>query len=643
MSSMKGQEVDGYKLVRQIGAGGFGEVWLCESMAMPGIWKAFKWIPASHSDRLKRELDALVQFQRSLQKRSSANLMRIEHVNRTADGLFYVMPLADGLVDAPPDAPSWQPASLSNLIQRKKHSDQWFSSQEVISIMVGVLSGLQYLSDLGLVHRDLKPENILFLDGTPVIADISLVGQDREQQTHRGTAGFIAPSWYLDGGGHPDQYAAGVTLFVLMTGNSPDKMGRSSFRWPPRGEESLTREERVEWLKLHQIVYRATHETPSERFRDFAAMRSLLTASELKPRKRHSYALLAITLAGLASAGLVAIKDHHGANMEEDSLSSVEISPVEESFQKGMSACADQGETLDLGLAARLFAAGAKQGHAKSENMVGFLHIARNDAFNPEMAFPWFQKAADQGDAVGQFNLGCCYYWGVGVTRDETIAQQWFRRSAQQGFPAAQAALGFALYSALPPTSDLSEAIKLLKQAADAGRVEAMQVLAIALASGDGAHQDETEARKWREKVKISKYNPGSSHMAVWTDQKGTTSWRGANHVMVGRLNGNTQSQQLYEFDGVKVTRIETNSGASFRIASENPKLTEQRIIDAIEANKEGARARNREAELWIGKAYLEGRFLPKSKKEALPWLRRAAEQGSQEALKLITDAVKRP
>jgi TPR repeat protein len=640
---MKGQQIDGYKLVRQIGAGGFGEVWLCESMAMPGIWKAFKWIPASHSDRLKRELAALVKFQRSLQKRSSANLMRIEHVNRTADGLFYVMPLADGLVDVPPYDPSWQPASLSNLIQRKKHSDQWFSSKEIVAMMVGVLSGLQYLSDLGLVHRDLKPENILFLDGTPVIADISLVGQDSEQQTHRGTPGFIAPSWYLEGGGHPDQYAAGVTLFVLMTGNSPDKMGRSSFRWPPRGEESLTREERVEWLKLHQIVYRATHETPSERFRDFAAIRSLLTASELKPRKSHSYTLLAVTLAGLASAGLVAIKDHHGDNREEDSLSSVEISPVEESFQKGLSACADKGEPVDLGLAARLFAAGAKQGHAKSQNMVGFLHIARNDAFNPERAFPWFQKAADQGDAVGQFNLGCCYSWGVGVTRDDTTATQWFRRSAQQGFPAAQAALGFALYSAAPPTSDLSEAIKLLKQAADAGRVEAMQVLAITLATGDGAPQDETEARKWREKVKISKYDPASSHMAVWTDQEGTTSWRGANYVLAGRLNGNTQSQQLFEFDDVKVTRTESSSGPSFHIISENPKLTQQRIIDAIEANKEGARARNSEAELWIGKAYLAGRFLPESKKDALPWLRRAAEQGSQEALELIMDVVKRP
>lgn len=644
MSSMKDQRIDGYKLVRQIGAGGFGEVWLCELMVMPGMWKAFKWIPASHSDRLERELEALVQFQRALQKRSSANLMRIEHVNRTADGLFYVMPLADGLADVPPDDPSWQPASLSNLIQRKKDAGQWFSSQEIVAIMVGVLSGLQDLSDLGLVHRDLKPENILFLDETPVIADISLVGQDREQQTHRGTPGFIAPTWYLDGGGHPDQYAAGVTLFVLMTGNSPDKMGRSSFRWPPGGEASLTREERAEWLKLHQIVYRATHETPSERFRDFAAMRSLLTGPELKPRKRHSHALLAFTLAALASVGIVVFKNRHRANGEaRDILFPVENSPVEECFQKGMSACADNGEPVDLGLAARLFAAGAKQGHAKSQNMVGFLHIARNDAFNPESAFPWFQRAADQGDAVGQFNLGCCYYWGVGVTRDDTTAVQWFRHSAQQGFPAAQAALGFALYTALPPTPDLSEAIKLLKQAADAGRVEAMQVLAIAFATGDGVSQDETEAGKWREKMKISKYYTKSSHMAVWTDQEGTTSWRGANYVMIGRLNGNTQSQQLYEFDGVEVNRTETNSGPSFRIISQNPELTEQRIIDAIEANKEGARARNSEAELWIGKAYFEGRFLPESKKEALPWLRRAAEQGSQEALKLIMAAVKRP
>lgn len=639
---MKDQLIDGYRLVRLIGAGGFGEVWLCDSILMPGLWKAFKWIPAHHSGRLERELEALIHYQRAVHKVGSANLMRIEHVNRTSEGLFYVMPLADSIADEAPEAISWRPATLSNLIQKRKDAPEWFTSREVISIMAGVLNGLQDLSELGLVHRDLKPENILFLNRAPVIADISLVGQDCEDQTNRGTPGYIAPSWYLEGGGHPDQYAAGATLFALLTGNSPDKMGRSAFRWPPGGEKALSKHERSEWFRLHKIIYRATHETHSERFRDFAAMRSLLTGSEIRSKKKRLFAYCLLILVSFSSAWGLFTRHPNTENQEViEHRPTIDAAPVEEIFEKAMSYYTGNDQAVDLGLAARLFADGAGQGHAKSQNMFGFLHIFRNDAFEPEKAFPWFQKAADQGDAAGQFNLACCYYWGVGTTRDDTHAVQWLRRSSQQGFAPAQAALGFALYTEIPPTEDLTEAMDLLKKAAASENVEAMKVLGIALETGDGLPQDIAAARIWNEKVHALRERSESSHLAVWTDQNGKTAWRGANYVMVQRLNANTQSYQLFEFDGVPVTRTEGDSGPSFRIHSENPELTEKRIIKAIEANLEGARHRNREAELWIGRAYMEGRFLPWSKQMALPWLRRAAVQGDEEALKLIQEALK--
>ena len=58
------------------------------------------------------------------------------------------------------------------------------------------------------------------------------------------------------------------------------------------------------------------------------------------------------------------------------------------------------------------------------------------------VAKDWFQKAADQGHADAQNNLGIMYYEGEGVSRDFVKAAHWFRQSAEQGNADAQYNLG---------------------------------------------------------------------------------------------------------------------------------------------------------------------------------------------------------
>ena len=58
---------------------------------------------------------------------------------------------------------------------------------------------------------------------------------------------------------------------------------------------------------------------------------------------------------------------------------------------------------------------------------------------------PHFQetlRAAEQGDAKAQFNLGRMYYTGKGVPQDEAQAVQWLRKAAEQGEANAQFILG---------------------------------------------------------------------------------------------------------------------------------------------------------------------------------------------------------
>ena len=62
---------------------------------------------------------------------------------------------------------------------------------------------------------------------------------------------------------------------------------------------------------------------------------------------------------------------------------------------------------------------------------------------NFKEAVKWYQKAAFQGDAVGQFDLGGMYQRGRGVEQDSKEAVKWYQKAAFQGQATAQYALGF--------------------------------------------------------------------------------------------------------------------------------------------------------------------------------------------------------
>ena len=270
-----GDSFDGYRVIRLIGSGGFGAVWLCQSEAL-GDLRALKFIPAIDPGRIEKEFDALCRYRTAAGKLRSPSILPIEHVNRRNDGLFYIMPLADGYGAADPMNPAWRPLTMTATIESRRGEPTWFTSEEIKGYITPILQALQLLSDAGLVHRDVKPDNILFLNGTPCLGDISLLGKDSHQITRRGTPGYSAPSWFVESGGNPDMFGAATTLYSLLAGNPPDKMGRAAFRWPPQGEDSLPASEKQEWQRIHRIIRRAVDERPAERFQDFATFTQTL-------------------------------------------------------------------------------------------------------------------------------------------------------------------------------------------------------------------------------------------------------------------------------------------------------------------------------------------------------------------------------
>ena len=93
--------------------------------------------------------------------------------------------------------------------------------------------------------------------------------------------------------------------------------------------------------------------------------------------------------------------------------------------------------------AANSFPKAAEQGVAAAQSELGFLYNeGRGVPQNCADAMKWFYKAADQGFVSAQFNLGCCYRDGHGVSQDFAEAARWYRKAAEQGDAEAEDSLG---------------------------------------------------------------------------------------------------------------------------------------------------------------------------------------------------------
>ena len=88
----------------------------------------------------------------------------------------------------------------------------------------------------------------------------------------------------------------------------------------------------------------------------------------------------------------------------------------------------------------------AKQGNALAQFVLGGCYDFGECEGIPQdyvKARWWYEKAAVQGNAEAQFNLGLMYRKGEGVRQDYVKARQWYEKAAKQGHAQAQNNLGF--------------------------------------------------------------------------------------------------------------------------------------------------------------------------------------------------------
>jgi len=114
-----------------------------------------------------------------------------------------------------------------------------------------------------------------------------------------------------------------------------------------------------------------------------------------------------------------------------------------------------------------------------------------------KQAVAWFRKAAEQGDAEGQYGLGMCYFVGAGLEQDDAQAFHWYSKAAEQGLARAQNNLGGMYIDGRGVARDPELAVQWLVKAAEQGDVKAQNTLGAIYKTGNGVAGDDQEAVCW--------------------------------------------------------------------------------------------------------------------------------------------------
>lgn len=215
-----GQQVGNFKLLQQIGEGGFGVVYMAEQTEPVRRKVALKIV--------KPGMDTKEVVARFEAERQALALMEHPNIAKVLDGgvtesgrPFFVMELVKGI-------------PITEFCDKNK-----MTTNDRLKLFIAVCRAIHHAHQKGIIHRDIKPSNVMVTlhDGTPVpkVIDFGVSKALTQQLTDKtlftaygqmvGTPTYMSPEQAemsgLDIDIRTDIYSLGVLLYELLTGSTP--------------------------------------------------------------------------------------------------------------------------------------------------------------------------------------------------------------------------------------------------------------------------------------------------------------------------------------------------------------------------------------------------------------------------------------
>lgn len=197
-----------YEVIRELGAGAMGVVWLAHDTVLDRS-VALKELRAPEGVQQDEALERFVTEAQAVARLSHPSIVTVHDVFAEGDRVLMSLELLDG-------------PTLAEVIAAGP------LGSAARPIMAGVAEALAAAHAHGVVHRDLKPENIFVLpSGRVVVCDFGLARIGAGRGTHigtvMGTPGYMAPEQIrgLDVGPAADVFAWGAVTYELASGMPP--------------------------------------------------------------------------------------------------------------------------------------------------------------------------------------------------------------------------------------------------------------------------------------------------------------------------------------------------------------------------------------------------------------------------------------
>ena len=233
---------------------------------------------------------------------------------------------------------------------------------------------------------------------------------------------------------------------------------------------------------------------------------------------------------------------------------------------------------------AGLFALAPKSdpGYGPALNAIGATYeLGKGVPKDEAEAVKWYRKAAEQGNASGQWFLGWHYEKGQGVKQDYGEAVKWYRKAAEQGNAGAQNSLGICYKTGRGVKQDYGEAVKWYSKAAEQGNSDGQANMGRCCEQGRGVPKDYASAVDWYRKA-AEQGNANGQNGLGWCYDKG----RGV----------------------------------------------EQDFAEALTWYRKAAEQGNADGQWRLGWCYENGRGVARDYGEAVNWYRKGADQGNSSA-----------